>query len=126
MQSESSEILDARAHDTLLYACIFRLQLDKRLGRGAFGTVFKGMWKHIEEGCDLEEEVAVKTLKGKASEEERIKFLQEAAVMGQFVHPNIIRILGVCVDNLVCFFKTFSCTYCVMLLSLLAVLSHHI
>jgi serine/threonine protein kinase len=29
-----------------------------------------------------------------ASGEDRIWFLQEAAIMGQFNHPNIIRLLG--------------------------------
>ena len=40
-------------------------------------------------------EVAVKSLEGETTEEERVKFLQEAAIMGQFKHPNIIRIVGV-------------------------------
>ena len=40
-------------------------------------------------------EVAVKSLEGEPTEEERVKFLQEATIMGQFKHPNIIRIVGV-------------------------------
>ena len=40
-------------------------------------------------------EVAIKTLKAEASEEERVKFLQEAAIMGQFHHPNIVKLHGV-------------------------------
>ena len=44
-------------------------------------------------------EVAVKTMEEGASEEERVKFLQEAAIMGQFKnHPNILRILGIVLD----------------------------
>ena len=43
----------------------------------------------------VEEEVAVKSMESGASEEERVKFLQEAAIMGQFNHPNIIQLLGV-------------------------------
>ena len=39
--------------------------------------------------------VAVKSLQESASERERVKFLQEAALMGQFSHPNIIGICGV-------------------------------
>ena len=42
-----------------------------------------------------EEEVAVKSMEIGAKEEERVKFLQEAAIMGQFNHPNIVRILGI-------------------------------
>ena len=40
-------------------------------------------------------EVAIKTLRSKASEEERVKFLQEAAIIGQFHHPNIVKLHGV-------------------------------
>ena len=37
----------------------------------------------------------MKSLEGEPTEEERVKFLQEAAIMGQFKHPNIIRIVGI-------------------------------
>ena len=40
-------------------------------------------------------EVAIKKLRAKASEEERVKMLQEAAIMGQFHHPNIVKLHGV-------------------------------
>ena len=40
-------------------------------------------------------QVAVKILTNTASEVERVKFLQEAAIMGQFYHPNIVRLHGV-------------------------------
>ena len=46
--------------------------------------------------CDGESlHVAVKALQESSSEEDRVKFLQEAALMGQFSHPNIISIYGV-------------------------------
>ena len=47
----------------------------------------------------MEEEVAVKLMEDGASEEERVKFLQEAAIMGQFKHPNIVKIIGVITDQ---------------------------
>jgi serine/threonine protein kinase len=31
--------------------------------------------------------------------DERHKFLSEAALMGKFDHPNIVKILAICVDN---------------------------
>ena len=67
------------------------------LGSGAFGTVYRGVWSHPSTNTDefVEEEVAVKTMENKSSEEDRVKFLQEAAIMGQFNHPNIIKLLGV-------------------------------
>ena len=40
-------------------------------------------------------DVAVKTLKPGSNQEEKVKFLQEAAIMGQFHHPNIVKLHGV-------------------------------
>ena len=42
-----------------------------------------------------EVEVAVKTLKEGSGEEDRVKFLQEAAIMGQFKHHNVVTMHGV-------------------------------
>ncbi len=39
--------------------------------------------------------VAVKTLKEGTSEEDKVKFLKEAAIMGQFLHPNVVKLHGV-------------------------------
>ena len=43
--------------------------------------------------------VAVKTLKEGAGEEERVKFLQEAAIMGHFNHFNVINMYGVVTEG---------------------------
>ena len=40
-------------------------------------------------------DIAVKMLNKKSSERETVRFLQEAAIMGQFKHPNIVRLHGV-------------------------------
>ena len=61
------------------------------LGEGHYGTVRKGIWK---EQSGFTFEVAVKTLKG-GDEEDKVKFLQEAAIMAQFKHPNVINLYGV-------------------------------
>lgn len=53
--------------------------------------VYKGSWSTSEGRVA----VAMKTLKGEAGYDEKIKFLQEAAIMGQFNHPNIIKLHGV-------------------------------
>lgn len=39
--------------------------------------------------------VAIKTLKGGYTDKQRRDFLAEASIMGQFDHPNIIRLEGV-------------------------------
>ena len=66
-------------------------RITEHLSSGQYGTVDKGFWNHNQQLT----EVAVKGLKGVASEEEEIKFLQEAAINGQFHHPNVVRLFGV-------------------------------
>ena len=39
--------------------------------------------------------MAVKQLQPGASDEEKVKFLQEAAINGQFRHPNVVQLMGV-------------------------------
>ena len=53
--------------------------------------MYKGVWV----SPNGEVEVAVKTLKEGSGEEDRVKFLQEAAIMGQFKHPNVVEMYGV-------------------------------
>ena len=66
------------------------------LGSGEFGDVKKAFWTK----SDSEKlEVAVKTLKEDAGSEERVKFLQEAAVMGQFRHHNVVMLHGVVLED---------------------------
>ena len=69
--------------------CFFRIT--EHLGSGQFGTVNKGIWQSPAGAV----EVAVKTLQSSASQEDRVKFLQEAAINGQFRHPNVVKLLGV-------------------------------
>ena len=69
---------------TVNILCVFRTV--EHLGSGQFGTVNKGVWQ-----CPRsQEEVAIKLLQPGAPEEGRVKFLKEAAIMGQFSHPNVI------------------------------------
>ena len=65
------------------------------LGSGQFGTVYKGV---LGSGGG-EVEVAVKTLKEGSGEEDRVKFLQEAAIMGQFKHHNVVTMYGVVTEG---------------------------
>lgn len=73
-------------------------RIKEQLGCGQFATVHHGVWRNQDEH-DSFKDVAVKCLKGEANEEERIKFLQEAAIMGQFDHPNILQMLALSYDE---------------------------
>ena len=41
----------------------------------------------------------MKTLKEGSGEEDRVKFLQEAAIMGQFKHHNVVEMYGLITDG---------------------------
>ena len=61
------------------------------LGSGQFGTVNKGEWQSPNGAV----EVAIKTLKPGSKQEDAVRFLQEAAINGQFRHPNVVKLIGV-------------------------------
>ncbi|NXL83439.1 EPHA2 protein, partial [Alectura lathami] len=63
----------------------------KVIGAGEFGEVYKGTLKRGKK----EVPVAIKTLKAGYTEKQRVDFLSEASIMGQFCHHNIIRLEGV-------------------------------
>ena len=66
-------------------------RLLEQIGSGYFATICKGLWM-----CEGESMlVAVKKLKENASESDCVRFLQEAATMGQFWHPRAITLHGV-------------------------------
>ena len=67
------------------------VHLGEALGAGEFGDVYRGEWQSTT-GCM---EVAVKVSKASLKPNERVKLLQEAAVMGQFLHPHVVRLCGV-------------------------------
>ena len=53
------------------------------------------MCKAVWSISETTKELAIKTLRAELPEEEKVRFLQEAAIMGQFSHPNIIKLYGV-------------------------------
>lgn len=59
---------------------------------GEFGDVCKGRLKTANRGQLV---VAIKTLKPGASDKNRLDFLTEASIMGQFDDPNVIYLEGV-------------------------------
>eukprot|EP00731_Ephydatia_muelleri_P015150 Em0008g870a len=68
----------------------------KMLGSGQFGGVQMGIWN----GSKGRREVAIKTLNPTITQPDaKVKFLQEAAIMAQFRHPNVIQLYGIVTDG---------------------------
>ena len=55
-----------------------------------------GLWSN---GSADPVQVAVKTLNSQYSKSDRVKFLREAAIMGQFVHNNVVQLHGVVTEE---------------------------
>uniref|UniRef100_A0A8C7LHN1 receptor protein-tyrosine kinase n=1 Tax=Oncorhynchus kisutch TaxID=8019 RepID=A0A8C7LHN1_ONCKI len=73
-----------------------KLTLGKTLGEGEFGSVMEGLLVHEETVL----KVAVKTMKiSICTRTEMEDFLREAACMKEFDHPNVMRLLGVCLQT---------------------------
>ncbi|XP_051871292.1 ephrin type-A receptor 6 [Pristis pectinata] len=69
-----------------------RIRIERVIGAGEFGEVCSG---RLKTPGKREIPVAIKTLKGGYMDRQRKDFLREASIMGQFDHPNIIRLEGV-------------------------------
>ena len=70
---------------------MYRFRLLEKLSSGQFGEVCKAVWSI----SGATKELAIKTLRAELPEEEKVRFLQEAAIMGQFSHPNVVKLYGV-------------------------------
>ncbi|XP_078466215.1 tyrosine-protein kinase receptor TYRO3-like isoform X2 [Lampetra planeri] len=71
------------------------LHLGSVLGEGEFGCVFEGRLMK-DDGTKVE--VAVKTMKEVCTSSDIESFLNEVLAMKDFDHPNVIRLLGVCLE----------------------------
>ncbi|KAL5475522.1 hypothetical protein EMCRGX_G025349 [Ephydatia muelleri] len=88
IQLENQKILKVRRHEIET--------TDAMLGSGHFGGVQVAVWNGPKGKC----EVAIKTLNPSSIKpEDKIKFLQEAAIMAQFKHPNVIQLYGIVTDG---------------------------
>ncbi|GMJ02295.1 L-type lectin receptor kinase S.5 [Hibiscus trionum] len=61
-----------------------------KLGKGGFGTVYKGIWK--------EEEIAVKRV-SKKSHQGNQEFIAEVTTIGNLNHKNLVKLIGWCYEN---------------------------
>ncbi|XP_008551388.1 tyrosine-protein kinase Fer isoform X1 [Microplitis demolitor] len=67
--------------------------LIEKIGRGNFGDVYKAQLRPCKT------EVAVKTCKLTLPDEQKRKFLQEGRILKQYDHPNIVKLIGICVQK---------------------------
>ena len=81
-----------------LCVCCFIIlyRITSYLGSGEFGHVEKGLMR-TSTGQSVD--VAVKTLPMNATQSDKVRFLQEAAIMAQFKHPNVVKMYGVVKDG---------------------------
>ncbi|XP_058853476.1 ephrin type-A receptor 7-like isoform X1 [Acipenser ruthenus] len=68
------------------------IKIERIVSTGEFGEVCRGCLKLPSK---RELPVAIKTLRAGCSEKHKCVFLTEASIMGQFDHPNILRLEGV-------------------------------
>uniref|UniRef100_A0A8C4Y1I0 Tyrosine-protein kinase n=1 Tax=Gopherus evgoodei TaxID=1825980 RepID=A0A8C4Y1I0_9SAUR len=67
--------------------------LGERIGRGNFGEVFSG--RLLADNTP----VAVKSCRETLPPELKAKFLQEARILKQYSHPNIVKLIGICTQK---------------------------
>lgn len=74
---------------------MFCSSADNLVGRGGFAEVYKGILSKSGE------EIAVKriTRGGREDERREKEFLMEIGTIGHVSHPNVLSLLGCCIDN---------------------------
>ena len=66
------------------------------MGSGEFGIVTHGKWTPSSQ---KEVEVAIKALNPNASDKDRLRFIQEAAIMCKFDHNNVVKLYDVVTES---------------------------
>lgn len=68
------------------------------LGFGAFGVVYKGVWA-VDGENSSKIPVAIKVLRNDTTTNNSKEFLSEAYIMASVDHPNLLKLLGVCMAS---------------------------
>ena len=74
-----------------MFSYITLARIHHQIGSGEFGVVSLAHWE--------DKLIAIKSLNSQCSESDRVKFLREAAIMGQFVHNNVVQLHGVVTEE---------------------------
>ncbi|XP_066256527.1 epidermal growth factor receptor isoform X2 [Euwallacea similis] len=69
-----------------------------KLGCGAFGVVYQGVWA-VDGEHSTKIPVAIKILRDDANSNLSKEFLSEAYIMASVDHPNLLKLLGVCMTS---------------------------
>ena len=69
------------------------------LGQGAFGSVQKAIYSHSARQRAPDYLVAVKSCHADSAAEGRRALLEEATIMSQFQHPNVLQLIGIVADD---------------------------
>ncbi|XP_068700595.1 ephrin type-A receptor 4-like isoform X2 [Montipora foliosa] len=72
-----------------------KVKLEEMIGQGEFADVYRGTKKTQGK----QQVVAVKVLRPGSSAKNQRDFLSEASIMGQFNHPNVIKLIGVVTNS---------------------------
>lgn len=67
------------------------------LGYGAFGVVYKGVW--VPENENIKIPVAIKVLREGTGTNKDKEILEEAYIMASVEHPNLLKLLAVCMTS---------------------------
>ena len=87
--------------DTLQGLSIIRyesIQIGHLIGSGAFGEVYSALSNQSDERIP-HRDIAVKFVNSNAGPEQKQEFIQEAILMRNFEHPNIVQVYGICTDS---------------------------
>jgi len=79
-----------------------KLQLEKEIGEGNFGIVYRAKAPGLKRGdweLSADGFVAVKTLKADADFDVMLSFQREVDTVVNFEHENIIRLVGICIEE---------------------------
>lgn len=96
-------VTNNRKVPTIIY--IITLRIGEEIGAGQFGRIYKGRW---QSGQTITE-VAIKVPSETYDTENEIKLLQEAIIMGQFQHPNVLTLYGVVTQGNPVLLETITC-----------------
>ncbi|XP_067683661.1 hepatocyte growth factor receptor-like [Haliotis asinina] len=76
-----------------------RLQLGATIGSGNFGCVYEGLLHTDANDEDRVEKVAIKSMQDNNQNMDLASFVEEALVMKSFDHENVLRLLGISVNE---------------------------